>query len=110
MIRDEDELAAVLGHEMAHVVANHPAERMSASIVALITISAISMLFDVTGRLPSALAHMIYLLPNSRATEVGSIPSTVVEHGGSRRYIDRSRSDWTEYVLETSSAALGQFD
>jgi len=71
MVRDEDELAAVLGHEMAHVVANHPAERMSASIIALITISAISMLFDITGRLPSALAHMIYLLPNSRATEVG---------------------------------------
>jgi Zn-dependent protease with chaperone function len=40
-MRSEDELAAVLAHEVAHVLARHPAERMSqANLVGLTTIVA----------------------------------------------------------------------
>lgn len=71
--QDENGLAAVLGHEIAHVVAHHPAERMSGSVIALIGIAAISLLFDVSGQLPSILMNMLYSLPNSRKQEVRSV-------------------------------------
>jgi Zn-dependent protease with chaperone function len=71
--QDENGLAAVLGHEIAHIVAHHPAERMSGSVVALIGIAAISILFDVSGQLPSILMNTLYSLPNSRKQEVRSV-------------------------------------
>lgn len=68
--QDEDGLAAVLGHEIAHVVAHHPAERMSGSFIALVVVAAISTLFDVSGQIPSMLMNLLYSLPNSRTQEV----------------------------------------
>lgn len=70
--QDEDGLAAVLGHEIAHVVAHHPAERMSGSFVSLIAVVAISFLFDVSGNLPSMLMNLLYSLPNSRTQEISA--------------------------------------
>ncbi|KAJ5169010.1 T-complex protein 1 subunit theta [Penicillium canariense] len=66
---DEDGLAAVLGHEIAHVVARHPAERMSTSILTLGTVFLISLLFDVSGQLSSMLVNLMWSLPNSRTQE-----------------------------------------
>lgn len=67
---DEDGLAAVLGHEIAHVVARHPAERMSNSIITLGLVFLISALFDISGQFPSLFLNLIYGLPNSRTQEV----------------------------------------
>ncbi|BDD58036.1 hypothetical protein MAP00_003348 [Monascus purpureus] len=66
---DEDGLAAVLGHEIAHVVARHPAERMSNSIITLGLVFLISALFDISGQFPSLFLNLIYGLPNSRTQE-----------------------------------------
>ncbi|KAE8326507.1 TCP-1/cpn60 chaperonin family-domain-containing protein [Aspergillus sergii] len=67
--KDEDGLAAVLGHEIAHVVAHHPAERMSNSFITLGAAFLVSMLFDISGQLPSLLMNLAYSLPNSRTQE-----------------------------------------
>ncbi|KAJ5189727.1 Chaperone tailless complex polypeptide 1 [Penicillium cf. griseofulvum] len=67
--KDEDGLAAVLGHEIAHVVAHHPAERMSTSFITLGAVFAISFLFDVSGQFSSFLLNLMYSLPNSRTQE-----------------------------------------
>ncbi|OQD79161.1 hypothetical protein PENANT_c059G05293 [Penicillium antarcticum] len=67
--KDEDGLAAVLGHEIAHVVAHHPAERMSNSFITLGAVFALSFLFDVSGQLSSMLLNLMYSLPNSRTQE-----------------------------------------
>lgn len=63
-------MAAVLGHEIAHVVAHHPAERMSNSFITLGAVFAISFLFDVSGQFSSFLLNLMYSLPNSRTQEV----------------------------------------
>lgn len=68
--QDEDGLATVLGHEIAHVVARHPAERMSNSFLTLGAVLAVSLLFDVSGQLSSLLINLMYSLPNSRTQEV----------------------------------------
>jgi len=67
---NDDGLAAVLGHEIAHVVARHPAERMSNSFLTLGAVFAISLLFDVSGQLSSFIINLMYSLPNSRSQEV----------------------------------------
>jgi Zn-dependent protease with chaperone function len=67
--QDEDGLAAVLGHEIAHVVAHHPAERMSNSFLTIGAVFLVSFLFDVSGQLPSMMLNLMYSLPNSRTQE-----------------------------------------
>lgn len=68
--QDEDGLAAVLGHEIAHVVARHPAERMSNSFLTIGLAFVVAALFDVSGQIPSMLLNLVYGLPNSRTQEV----------------------------------------
>lgn len=70
---DEDGLAAVLGHEIAHIVARHPAERMSNSFLTLGVVFMISFLFDVSGQFTSLLVNLMYGLPNSRSQEVSTV-------------------------------------
>ncbi|KAL4922344.1 TCP-1/cpn60 chaperonin family-domain-containing protein [Aspergillus aurantiobrunneus] len=67
--RDEDGLAAVLGHEIAHVVAHHTGERMSNNLITMGVIFLTAFLFDVSGNIPSLLLNLMYSLPNSRTQE-----------------------------------------
>ncbi|KAL4923846.1 M48 family metallopeptidase [Aspergillus undulatus] len=67
--QDEDGLAAVLGHEIAHVVAHHTGERMSNSFVTLGIVLLIASLFDVSGALPNMVLQLMWGLPNSRTQE-----------------------------------------
>jgi len=70
--RDEDELAAVMGHEMAHNLARHVGEKVSNSFIISI-IARLSLIFD-----PSGFLYMVFLpasallhdLPHSRDAEV----------------------------------------
>ncbi len=71
MVKTDDELAAVLGHEIAHVTARHGAERVSQQLVAelgLVAVGAATGDEDVT-RLVAGLAGIGVLLPFSRAQE-----------------------------------------
>ncbi|KAL4886924.1 peptidase family M48-domain-containing protein [Aspergillus karnatakaensis] len=67
--QDEDGLAAVLGHEIAHVTAHHTGERMSTSIVTMGIVFLTALLFDVSGQIPSLILNLMYSLPNSRTQE-----------------------------------------
>jgi predicted Zn-dependent protease len=71
-VRDEDELAAVLGHETAHNLARHAGERMSGGIIMNI-FARMTLLLDPTGVLAALMlpaAALLHTLPNSREAEI----------------------------------------
>ena len=70
--RDEDELAAVLGHEQAHCLARHAGERVSGSFLMSI-IARFVLLLDPTGVLYALFvpaATLLHELPHSRDAEI----------------------------------------
>lgn len=71
-VQNEDELAIILGHEMAHNLARHVGEKMSSSLV-LGILARLSLLFDSSGTIMTLLLPTMSLireLPNSRTLEI----------------------------------------
>lgn len=70
--RDEDDLAAVLGHEMAHNLARHVGERASGNVV-MGLLARLSLLVDPSGILLTVFlptANLLRELPHSRIQEL----------------------------------------
>ncbi|KAI0919900.1 hypothetical protein AcW1_002967 [Taiwanofungus camphoratus] len=67
--KDEQGLAAVLGHEIGHVVARHNSERYSSAKVLIFLVYALQVLGLDMG-LSRIVSALLYDLPNSRAQEL----------------------------------------
>lgn len=67
----DDELAAVLGHEMAHALREHSREQISQQMAAQVGLSVLSAVTGVSaqGDLGKALTNVMFTLPNSRTHE-----------------------------------------
>jgi len=73
-VKDDDELAAVLGHEMAHVILRHGAEKVSQAMVAQLVGSVLVQSVspshrELAARLYSLGVNVAFLLPYSRKQE-----------------------------------------
>lgn len=68
--QDDDGLATVLGHEIAHNVAHHVGEQLSrwSLLVPIAWIAAIVL--DISGNLPMQVLDLIVSRPGSRTQEV----------------------------------------
>ncbi|RAL04099.1 M48 family metallopeptidase [Aspergillus ibericus CBS 121593] len=69
LCKDTDGLAAVLGHEIAHVLAGHAAEEMSRDIFRTLIRYALITIFGHLGQLASGLIKSDVNLPKSREQE-----------------------------------------
>ncbi|KAH6879680.1 peptidase M48 family protein [Coprinopsis sp. MPI-PUGE-AT-0042] len=66
--KDEEGLAAVLGHEIGHVVARHPAERMSSQYVLYAVVLGLQLL-GIDYFVSQGISTYLLDLPNSRTQE-----------------------------------------
>lgn len=67
--KDDDGLAAVLGHEIAHNVAHHAAERMSKSNILLGVVMGAFLLIGVDPGIGNLLTEFAFTRPGSRSQE-----------------------------------------
>ena len=74
LVRNDDQLAAVLGHEVGHVVARHAAERYSSNAATSLVLSGVQSAAGDYGRAAGAIgglgAQLGVLLPFSRRHEL----------------------------------------
>lgn len=68
----DDEIAAVMGHEIAHALREHSREQLSQKTVSGLITSVVSAAAGVPGELMDAGSQMLVHLPNSRSMELES--------------------------------------
>lgn len=69
---NDAQIAAIMGHEMAHALREHSREKLSRSMVTQLTLSIASEALGVHGGVSSIadkVAHVTFALPNSREAE-----------------------------------------
>lgn len=67
---EEDGLAAVLGHEIAHRFAHHTAEKMSGMLWVYLLSFLIAYTFDTSAQISQSIVDLALSRPNSRKQEV----------------------------------------
>lgn len=67
--KTQDQLAAVIGHEVAHVIAGHSAERVSASMAEQLGIGVVQSATGISGEMLGIASQVFLTLPYSRAHE-----------------------------------------
>ncbi|MFP5305310.1 MAG: M48 family metallopeptidase [Gammaproteobacteria bacterium] len=66
---NQDQLAAVIGHEVAHVLAGHSAARVSNEMAAQLGVAVLSSATGMSGEMIGMGANLLLLLPYSRGDE-----------------------------------------
>jgi predicted Zn-dependent protease len=66
---NQDQLAAVIGHEVAHVIAGHSAERVSENMAANLGLTVVQATTGVSAQMLGIATNVFFLLPHSRAHE-----------------------------------------
>jgi predicted Zn-dependent protease len=105
--RTEEELASVLGHEMAHNLARHVGEKISGNIVVQI-VARLSLLVDPSGSLMLLIlpaANLLRELPHSRTQELEA--DHIGMHLAARACYDpaAAKNVFSRMKLDTSSGA-----
>ncbi len=67
--QNQDQLAAVIGHEVAHVIAGHSAERVSESMAAQLGGQVAGAATGVDPQILGLAANVFFLMPHSRTQE-----------------------------------------
>lgn len=67
--QNQDQLAAVIGHETAHVIAGHSAERVSEQMAAQLGMTVVEASTGVSSQMLGVATNVFFLLPNSRTHE-----------------------------------------
>lgn len=67
--QNQDQLAAVIGHEVAHVIAGHSSERVSESMAAQLGVSVAQAATGVDGQMLGVATNVFFLMPHSRTHE-----------------------------------------
>lgn len=89
--KDEDGLAAILGHEIAHNVAHHTGETLSSRWIVFALGLGVSYLFDISHQLVNSLLDIGYSKPGSRKQEVRVVIS--MNKGGVLLWLDLTNAD-----------------
>jgi Zn-dependent protease with chaperone function len=104
IMKDEDGVAAVLGHEISHTVAKHTAERASRGFIVVGIALLLSAFIDVSQQLSGLLLSLGYEMPNTRVQEVCCLlwmqTSSLIQWlGGGGPY-------WTAWAIPTDSLSV----
>lgn len=102
----DDELAAVMGHEIAHALREHSREQASQKAVSGLVTSVVSAAAGVPGELMDAGSEMLVHLPNSRSMELESdvIGLELMARAG---YNPRNASSVWKKMLQVSGSSKG---
>jgi predicted Zn-dependent protease len=67
--KTQDQLAAVIGHEVAHVIAGHSSERVSESMAAELGLAVVQSSTGIDGQMLGVATSVFFLMPHSRTHE-----------------------------------------
>lgn len=109
----DDELAQVMGHEIAHALANHTAEKMSVQILTNIAVTTAAVAANQDVRAVNDLAELagkaFVTLPNSRAAETEA-DKLGIELAAQAGYNPQAAITlWEKMMAATGSKSKGDF-
>lgn len=109
VVRTDDELAAVMAHEIGHVVARHPAERMSREALVQTGLAALGGASASTAQIAAAAATLGLVLPFSREQE-SEADAIGLQYMAEAGYDPRAAVDvWRRFEQLESTQGAPQF-
>ncbi|KAL9029261.1 MAG: hypothetical protein Q9196_002482 [Gyalolechia fulgens] len=102
--KNDDGLAAVLGHEIAHNVAHHLQEKASLPYLMMLVVNLVTIFFDNSAQLTRFILNYGLALPNSRAQEL-----TMEKDRNRVKQIQEWLPEAKQMLAESDCGAVTQF-